>query len=65
MDFDTYFINIADVVRTKSKDPSTKVGAVIVGPDRQVISTGYNGFPRNVCETNLLRWKRPIKYEYV
>ena len=31
-----------------SKDPSSKVGAVIVGPDRNVLSTGFNGFPRGV-----------------
>lgn len=65
MDFDSYFINIADVVRSKSKDPSTHIGAIIVGPDKQVISTGFNGFPRGIDETDPLRWERPIKYEYV
>lgn len=32
----------------KSKDPSTRVGAVIVGPNNEVRSTGYNGFSRGV-----------------
>lgn len=35
-----------------SKDPSTKVGAVIAGPDREVRSMGFNGFPRGVNDTS-------------
>lgn len=34
-----------------SKDPSTRVGAVIVGPQREVRSTGFNGFPRLICDS--------------
>jgi dCMP deaminase len=34
-----------------SKDPSTRVGAVIVGPDREVRSAGFNGFPRGLADT--------------
>jgi dCMP deaminase len=34
-----------------SKDPSTRVGAVIVGPDREVRSVGFNGFPRGIEDT--------------
>ena len=33
-----------------SKDPRTQVGAVIVGPDLEVRSTGFNGFPRGVVD---------------
>lgn len=33
-----------------SKDPSTKVGACIVGPHGNILSTGFNGFPRNVAD---------------
>lgn len=65
MDFDSYFRDITDVVRNKSKDPSTHIGAIIIGPDKQVISTGFNGFPRGIDETDPLRWERPIKYQYV
>ncbi len=50
-DWDQYFIKMAQLISTKSKDPSTKVGCVIVGPDNEVRSTGYNGFPRGVRET--------------
>ena len=34
-----------------SKDPNTSVGAVIIGPDRETRSTGFNGFPRNIADT--------------
>lgn len=50
MKWDEYFIKMAMLVASKSKDPSTKVGCVIVGPDNEVRSTGFNGFPRGVVE---------------
>jgi len=46
--WDQYFITIAYLISMKSKDPSTRVGAVIVGEDNEIISTGYNGLPRNI-----------------
>ena len=64
MTWDDYFIEIANVVRRKSKDPSSQIGAVIVGPEKQIISTGYNDFPWGVKNTDE-RWKRPLKYEYI
>lgn len=63
--WDRYFINIANIVRTKSKDNSSQIGAVIVGPDNQIVSTGFNGFPRGIDETDVTRWERPIKYAFV
>lgn len=42
------FFALADLVGSWSKDPSTKVGAVIVRPNRTIASVGYNGFPRGV-----------------
>ena len=45
-----------------SKDPSRKVGCMLLAPDSlQVLSVGYNGFPRGVDETINDRWKRPTK----
>lgn len=50
MDWDTRFLELAALVGSWSKDPSTKVGAVIVRPDRTIASLGYNGFPRGVSD---------------
>lgn len=44
--WDNWFIDLASKISTASKDPSTQTGAVIVAPDRTIISTGFNGFPR-------------------
>ena len=63
--WDVYFMDMARLVAKKSKDPSVKVGVVIVGPDKEVRSTGYNGFPRGVEEDISTRWERPVKYSWV
>jgi len=47
-----------------SKDPETKVGAVITSPDTRQLSVGYNGFPVGVDEAPE-RWERPEKYNWV
>lgn len=49
------FLDMAELVGSWSKDPSTKVGAVIVRPDRTIASLGYNGFPRGVSDEYLDR----------
>lgn len=64
MDWDEYYINMAEFISQKSKDRSTKVGCVIVGPDNEVRSTGYNGFPRGVDDSKDERHDRPVKYDY-
>ncbi len=46
--WDLWFIGFAEYVASASKDPSTKVGAVIIDENRRVVSVGYNGFPRGV-----------------
>ncbi len=46
--WDTRFIELARHLASWSKDPSTKVGCVVVGPDREIRSTGFNGFPRGI-----------------
>ena len=61
--WDKFFIEMAMHISTKSKDPSTKVGCVIVGPDNEVRSTGYNGFPRGVRELADVREHQPIEIE--
>jgi len=63
MEWDEYFLNMAKLVASKSKDPNTKCGCIIVGPDNEVRSCGYNGLPRNVNYTSE-RNERPIKYYF-
>lgn len=41
-----HFMTLARACAGMSKDPSTKVGSIIVRPDRTVASTGFNGYPR-------------------
>ena len=48
--WDERFIGLAQHVATWSKDPRTKVGAVLVNETKQVLSVGYNGFPRGVFD---------------
>ena len=47
VDWDTYFMNIAKEVATRSTCPRKSVGAVIV-KDRRILSTGYNGSIRGM-----------------
>lgn len=46
--WDEYFMHIAWAVSIKSKDMHCPVGAVIVSPDKIVLSTGFNGLARGV-----------------
>ena len=55
------FFALADMVGSWSKDPSTKVGAVITRPDRTIASVGYNGFPRGVYAGPEIYEDRPRK----
>lgn len=60
------FIEAAKMVGSWSKDPSTKVGAVLVNPEtRTIISTGYNGFPRGVGDYGSRLDDREVKYKLV
>lgn len=63
--WDFYFLGMAEYVSTASKDPSTKVGAVIVAPDRRVVSMGYNGLPRGVEDTEERLNNRELKYQLI
>ena len=60
-EWDIYFLTMCELVASKSPDPSLKVGCVIVGPDNEIRSTGYNGFCRGV-EPTTGRLERPTKY---
>lgn len=62
MNWDNYFKDLVAVIASKSKDRSTKVGCVIVGPDNEIRATGFNGFPRNINDDEEDRHQRPEKY---
>ncbi len=59
------YIQLATDVSSWSKDPSAKVGAVIVGSKGQVLSQGYNGFPRGVNDRVERYNDRKEKHKYV
>jgi dCMP deaminase len=63
--WDQRFLKLAAFIAQWSKDRSTKVGAVVVGPDREIRSVGYNGFPRGVNDDIKERHERPAKYKWV
>lgn len=63
--WDRRFLELAAHIAQWSKDPSTKVGCVIVGPDREIRSTGFNGFPRGVRDTRERLEDRTQKYPLV
>lgn len=56
------YLKLAKEIADWSKDPSTKVGAVVVGADGQILSQGYNGFPRGITDHQELLENREIKY---
>jgi dCMP deaminase len=64
-DWDSRFLDLASHVASWSKDPSTKVGAVIVNDKRQVLGMGYNGFPRGVDDINTRYDNRETKLLFV
>ena len=63
--WDERFMRLARHVAMWSKDPSTKVGAVVVDSKRRVIALGYNGFPRGVDDSPERYADRPTKYAHV
>ncbi len=64
-EWDQRFIDLATLVASWSKDPSTKTGAVIVGPDKSVISVGFNGFPAGMADTDERLNNRDEKYSRI
>jgi dCMP deaminase len=59
------FLNLAREVATWSKDPSTQVGAVIVSPDKRIVSVGFNGFPRGMIDDPKILEDREEKYSRI
>ena len=59
------FLKLSKEISTWSKDPSTKVGALIISEDKNIISTGYNGFPRDIEDTEERLNNRETKYKFI
>lgn len=63
-EWDEYFMKIAEAVATKSKDPSSKMGCVIVDANKRVVSLGYNGLLQGADESKMTLSERPMKYYF-
>lgn len=60
------YLGIVNEVAKLSKDPSTKVGALILGPSKEVRSLGYNGAPRGCsADEDARSVERPEKYYWM
>lgn len=64
MNWDEYFLAIAETVALKSKDPSSKMGCVIVDQNKRVVSLGYNGLIQGAKESKMTLTERPMKYYF-
>ena len=65
MNWEKRFIDLAVFISSWSKDPNTRVGAVIVGPDREIRSTGFNGLPRGIEDSEERLTNRDLKLKLV
>ncbi len=65
MKWDRRFLRLAQHISAWSKDPSSKVGCVVVGPDREIRSTGFNGFPRGIEDSVERLADRAKKYPLI
>tara|TARA_Y100000389_G_C17445764_1_gene511497 strand:+ start:602 stop:1081 length:480 start_codon:yes stop_codon:yes gene_type:complete len=63
--WDIRYLQLAQEVASWSKDPSTQIGAIAVGNKGQVLSQGYNGFPRGIIDKDAYYLDRETKYKYV
>lgn len=64
--WDRKYLELAKhVANNWSKDPSTKVGAIVVNYDFHQEFIGYNGFPRGVDDTEERYANRELKYKMV
>jgi len=61
--WDFRFLELANIIASWSKDPGTKVGAIMV-KDKRIISTGYNGFPSKLSDSLERYLDRNIKLNY-
>lgn len=58
-------MEMAKQVAAWSKDPSSKIGAVAVDNKGKILTTGYNGFPRGIEDSESRYNDRALKYEII
>ncbi|WXU00613.1 MAG: hypothetical protein Ctma_1339 [Catillopecten margaritatus gill symbiont] len=63
--WDERYLSLAKEIASWSKDPSTQVGAVTVGSKKEVLSQGFNGFPRGIDDAKARYNDRETKYKFV
>jgi dCMP deaminase len=63
--WDERFVELAKLVGSWSKDPSTQVGAVVVDANNRIISIGFNGFPKGVDDNADKLLDRDVKYNTI
>jgi dCMP deaminase len=59
--WDDWFMSMVYLSASKSKDQRTHIGAVVVGPDNEIVSLGYNSFPRGIDDNVPERQLKPEK----
>lgn len=59
------YFDLAEQISLWSKDPSSKIGAIIIADHGQIISQGYNGFPRKIHDLEKRLEHRETKYKYI
>lgn len=64
-EWDLRYLGLAEHVASWSKDPSTKVGAVIFDQDGRMISIGYNGLPQGIKDSGERLNNRELKYKII
>lgn len=63
--WDRHFLGMSLYHARLSKDPSTRVGSIIIGPDREILSAGFNGLPRGIADTHERLHVRETKLQLV
>jgi len=59
--WDDYFMSLVYLVASRSKDQKTHIGAVVVGKNKEIVSVGYNGFPRGIDDEVPERQEKPYR----
>jgi dCMP deaminase len=62
--WDEYYMGLTYLIASRSKDPSTQVGAIIVDQTNRPLGIGYNGIPQSISDKEI-NWKRPDKYVFI